>query len=560
MRSAPSVFLHAYTSPSLFLEEIRMASITELPAELLDFILADLGSRAIINLAQTCKALHAVAIPAAYHTVTLAWDNSHVKEKPKGTQRGREHRHEKAPKLQSLVRTLTKKPKYIQLIKRLEFCAKGCVEYGYLDVAGDIFPDFEYDASGKEWENEMFKAHVKEEGFQTWGHGWRQQAQHMLIALLVGTCQAHLESLTMEWGFFLGNRWFPAMMKYAIMKNAAASEADDGQPVWFAKLKTVCVTSEETEGAAATWERSFWSEQETLLHFFYLPAIESLDLITCSLREGDYDNYGGLWDEGDGVDGSFEWPLETPPLSQTLTTLRLTPSSMDPLTIKYLLRQTPNVKVFYYDCCLHPDHPPLRLSILKDTLRHIRDTLTDLTVRYRHYNNDGSGDPPTDAPEPLREGLGPLHDFPVLTTLTTSFPVLFGMHNTPKLAKYLPPTLETLTITNDLSAYQELGMRLEDLNAMAIFRQYLAGQILASSVVISHEGDSCKWVQDREPEWKAATPRLRKLTYELSTRIFNGYWLEDEPREQLLGMCKTQGIEGNVIPQYDTLGRLVESD
>ncbi|KAI4953143.1 hypothetical protein J4E86_006683 [Alternaria arbusti] len=537
-----------------------MASITDLPAELLDFILADLGSRDIISLAQTCKPLHAVAIPAAYHTITLTWDNNYVKEKPKGTQRGRGHRHEKAPKLHSLIRTLTKKPEYIQLIKKLELCAKGCVEYSYLDVAGAIFPDFEYDTSGKEWENEMFKAHVKEEGFQTWGRSWKQEAQHMLITLLIGMCQAHLEFLTIGWELFLNNRWFPAMMKYAILKNAAASEAGVGQPAWFAKLKTVCVTLEETEGADATWESSFWSHQETLLHFFYLPAIESLDLVTCSLREGDYDDYGGLWDEGDGVDGSFEWPLETPPLSQTLTTLRLTPSSMDPLTIQYLLRQTPNVKVFHYDCCLHPDHPPLRLSILKDTLRHIRGTLTDLTVRYKHYNNDGSDDLPTDAAEPVREGLGPLHDFPVLTTLTASFPVLFGMNNTPNLAKHLPPTLETLTITNDLSAYEALEMRFEDHNAMAIFRQYLAGQIPASDVVTSHEGEPCKWVQDREPEWKAATPQLRKLTYDVGAQLFTGYWLGTEPREQLLELCKMQGIEGNVIPQYDTLGRLVESD
>ncbi|KAI4676101.1 uncharacterized protein J4E84_009718 [Alternaria hordeiaustralica] len=533
-----------------------MASITELPAELLDFILADLGSRAIINLAQTCKALHAVAIPAAYHTVTLTWDNTYSKE-TRGPQRGMQRRTEKAPRIQSLIRTLTKKPEYILLIKRLEFCAKGCVEYGYLDLADTIFPDIECDGYDKEWENEMFKVLVRDRGMQPGDRGW---AQRVLIALLVGTCQAHLESLTMEWGFFLGNPWFPTMMRHAIVKNAAASEADDGQPLWFANLKTVCVTLEETEGAAATWERSFWIRQEALLHFFYLPAIESLDIVTCSLRGGNYDDYGGLWDEADGVDGSFEWPLKTPPLSQTLTTLRLTPSSMDPLTIQYLLRQTPNVKVFQYDCCLHPAHPPLRLSILRDTLRHIRDTLTDLTVRYKHYNNDGSDDPPTDAAEPLREGLGPLHDFPVLTTLTTSFPVLFGMNNTPNLAKHLPPTLETLTITNDLSAYQALGMRFEDLNAMAIFRQYLAGQILASSVVISHEGDSCKWVQDREPEWKAATPRLRKLTYDVGTQLFTGYWLGDEPRERLLGLCKTQGIEGDVVPQYDSFGRLVESD
>jgi hypothetical protein len=48
-----------------------MASITELPGELLDCILNDLDTHGTINLAQTCKTLHAAALPAAYHTITL---------------------------------------------------------------------------------------------------------------------------------------------------------------------------------------------------------------------------------------------------------------------------------------------------------------------------------------------------------------------------------------------------------------------------------------------------------------------------------------------------------
>ncbi|KAG9186137.1 hypothetical protein G6011_02693 [Alternaria panax] len=341
------------------------------------------------------------------------------------------------------------------------------------------------------------------------------------------------------------------------MKNAAASEANDSQSIWLAKLKSVSVTLEETE--AEPWGTSFWNEQETLLLFFYLPVVESLEIIACSLR----DVHGGLRDEED-VDTSFEWPLDVPPLSQTLTTLCLIRSSMDPLTIHRMLRQTPNVKVFHYDCYLHPGHAPLRLSILRDALQHIRSSLTDLTVRYEHYNNEDMDDIAVETENAVRGSLGPLHGFPVLTALTTSFPVLFGIDtNTPddrlKLGEYLPQTLERLTITNDLCMYEALGGLFDDLNAMAIFRQYLAGQILNSRRGVSldlglHLGpmDDClSWVQDREPEWKAATPRLKKLIYDVERQLCMGYWLLPEPRKQLLELCKGQGIEGDVVPQYD---------
>jgi hypothetical protein len=74
--------------------------------------------------------------------------------------------------------------------------------------------------------------------------------------------------------------------------------------------------------------------------------------------------------------------------------------------------------------------------------------------------------------------LSPLRDFPVLSKLVVSLPVLFGTDDInvgrrPSLSAYLPPALEHLTITDDLYRYSESQEYFEDENAMAFFRSYL---------------------------------------------------------------------------------------
>ena len=506
-----------------------------------------------MNLAQTCKTLHTVALPAAYNTITLLWDNTSEDDEDGGTVDGR-----KGPKIQALVRTLKKKPQYINWVKNLEFYAENCLEYNFEDVLGYGFPRIDYDMKDEEWMDEMFSVYADPEDTSVqWPELDDEHARHMLVALLIGICQARLESLTIAWEFFPFNQWFPTMMKHGIAKNAAE---DDG-PKWFANLKTVRVELEESDMAEA-WGQNFLEPQGTLLLFFYLPVVESLQIIACSER----DDYGNVSSEEEGVDLSFEWPLELPPVPHTLTTLRLVRSSMDPLTIHHLLRQATNLRVFEYDCYTHPHFAPLQLSILKDALRHIHSTLTNLIVRYQHYNSELAYNPARETENAVGGSLGPLHDFPVLTNLTISFPVLFGteavaLDSTPSLANFLPATLETLTITDDLWEYEDLQGKFEDVYAMAFFRQYLAGErpskplerlepytleTTRGEVDLDKVENGVLWVQDREPEWKVATPRLKKLTYDL-TKLCCGYWHLSKPREQLMGLCESQGIEGEVL-------------
>ncbi|CAN9146418.1 unnamed protein product [Alternaria alternata] len=506
-----------------------MSPITDLPTELLECIVLDLESRDAVNLAQTCKTLHTVALPAAYNTITLLWDNTSEDDEYRGTGDDR-----KGPKIQALVCTLKKKPQYINWVKNLEFIAENCLEYNFEDVLGYGFPRIDYDMKDEEWMNEMFSVYAdpKDTSVQ-WPELDDDHARHMLVALLIGICQARLESLTIAWEFFPFNQWFPTMMKHGIGKNATE---DDG-PKWFANLKTVRVELEESDMAEA-WGQNFLEPQGTLLLFFYLPVVESLQIIACSKR----DDYGNVSSEEEGVDLSFEWPLELTPVPHTLTTLRLVRSSMDPLTIHHLLRQATNLRVFEYDCYTHPHFAPLQLSILKDALRHIHSTLTNLIVRYQHYNSELAYNPARETENAVGGSLGPLHDFPVLTNLTISFPVLFSteavaLDSTSSLANFLPATLETLTITDNLWEYEDLQGKFEDVYAMAFFRQYLAGErpskplerlepytleTTRGEVDLDKVENGVLWVQDREPEWKVATPRLKKLTYDLTKLCSKG--------------------------------------
>jgi hypothetical protein len=181
-------------------------------------------------------------------------------------------------------------------------------------------------------------------------------------------------------------------------------------------------------------------------------------------------------------------------------------------------------QVSHCDCYLHPYRAPLRISILKDTLHDIRGTLTTLDVRYGNYNDGDRNVIAVESEDAVKGSLSPLHDFSALASLTTSFPVLFGIKTTTLDGKdYLPPTLEMLTIMDDLWIYEDLEGRFEDLNAMAILRQHLVDQTLGrqsdaatltvpqtdSDLATIYEDDS--WIQDREPGWKTATPRLKDI-------------------------------------------------
>ncbi|KAI8937926.1 hypothetical protein NX059_005609 [Plenodomus lindquistii] len=95
------------------------------------------------------------------------------------------------------------------------------------------------------------------------------------------------------------------------------------------------------------------------------------------------------------------------------------------------------------------------MTAFREALWPIRNTVRDLAVRYSVVPEDEDDPPPQDNGRMIKGSLGPLHYFPALTSLTTSLAILFGFHgietgNYPHLVDFLDPTLQNLTITDDL--------------------------------------------------------------------------------------------------------------
>lgn len=182
---------------------------------------------------------------------------------------------------------------------------------------------------------------------------------------------------------------------------------------------------------------------DTLLSFFYLPQIQTLDLVL--------DN-----------PVRFSWPVATPPTPETLTSLTL--RNVRETALKRILSATKRlVKLdweFLYSegnmssqlthTLLYP--PIVDLDYLVDALTPIRETLKDLTIR-------------ADATEPIqmdyeslieiRGSLKGLVEFKV-RRLQVPLPFLAGQllpNNRFRISERLPRDLRTLVISRDLEEF-----------------------------------------------------------------------------------------------------------
>lgn len=82
---------------------------------------------------------------------------------------------------------------------------------------------------------------------------------------------------------------------------------------------------------------------------------------------------------GQSLDPS--WPLANDPLPRKLTTLRLMNSTASTNTVEFLLRQTPNLQSLVCDF-KNMRFAFLSLDQLNLALSHVRDTLTQLVIRF----------------------------------------------------------------------------------------------------------------------------------------------------------------------------------
>ncbi|CAO2653977.1 Nn.00g107100.m01.CDS01 [Neocucurbitaria sp. VM-36] len=509
-----------------------MATLQALPDELLDSILTGLDFRDANKLSMTCKHLRAVALPVAYHSITLEWSNA-------TRQQGK---IPKAPQCHKLLRTLIERPEYVKLVKSLDFRATECLSY-----QDDSIPSSQTNISDEEkklfedcFHSLRLPAAKHLEGFLTDGND-----RSVYKMLIVAMC-THLESLSIATEFLLQSNWFTMLIWQALSSAASTTEV-----AWYSQLSSLRITR-HTVGDLRRDEIVFLGQKFPLL--FCLPRVEKLEL---TFFINDYLS----WDPEDLID---LWPLKEHPKAEKLTTLRLSRSSITASTLGLLLQQTPNLHTFEYDR-FQLSYVHFNLLGIRQALQQVRSTLTHLTIGSEFWHEY---DPPADNNYDTRGSLGPLNEFSALVSLSIPLAVLFGSEDIdegriPKLSFFLPPHLQSLTITDGMWTYHKFRQYYEDVGAMEILKTYLTGEKAADTCRPgTHENrtkdwdegitySNIAWVADGEPEWKVATPELREFVYDLRKNRTMGYWQAEQPREELKRGCQSQGIECHVLYQQD---------
>lgn len=163
--------------------------------------------------------------------------------------------------------------------------------------------------------------------------------------------------------------------------------------------------------------------------------------------------------------GAFRWPQSGPPSNSRLSSLTI--SGAREKHLGQITRHLKNLKYLkwqffeYLDLELHgPDHPEvelpcdIQLTELGTSLGHVSATLEDLVLQASI--NDIDGPRPLNNPLSLSGSLDAMASLHTLRRLQLPWAFAFGLgpfEGERKLAKILPPGLELLTLTDDLTEY-----------------------------------------------------------------------------------------------------------
>jgi hypothetical protein len=466
-----------------------MASLVSLPNELKDLVFNHLLSRDLLRLAATCRALHAVALPAAYAAVSLDWHNAdQTGIVPVG------------PDLSGLLATLVNRPDLTGLVKDLTFTAMDCMYFPGLGIVGALLPvkgmlldkgivRRTLETLHVPWSDTVETTISKNEGFTT--------AMGLIFALCT-----NLESLSIAVDFILEFGSYVDLIQFVKERGSTL----------LRKLKTwriTCSTDLYSSLSIATRGR--------FLLPFYIETLETIELMAFK-DVLDRDSF-----EESEQEVRWFWPAEIVPNASNVTTLRLLRTAAIPQAAGLLLRQCPHLRVFEFHALMHPSKTPLDLSALKSALDHVRATLTQLTVCHEMSSDDN---------DELEEGSdvtagtwGSFSEYAALTHLTLSAHTVFDEISEPNFAAMLPPHLQYLTITHDLH-WLDVRMHFQDLpfqgtRFLAFLRAYLVGE----TVLKRYEGDDKErelanekvvWLRGGVGgEWVASTPDMKEVVFDI---------------------------------------------
>ncbi|KAG6364026.1 hypothetical protein INS49_009129 [Diaporthe citri] len=469
-----------------------MASLMQVPVELLGLICSDLGTGDILSLCRSCKSLYSAAHPLLFRHITIAWDRSARPDEP--------------PNFTSLLLFILKYPSYARYIKtvnipRVKYGA--CHDYAWRLSRKGTPPPLSNPEETALVRDVIEELYLPELDYEEWYISVAEEPNlGATITLILALC-THLESLTVDVHFLPpSNFWFPDMIKSAVSLPKGATRLSR-----FQKLTRLTVSSLNIPDHDLP--------TETFLLCFYLPSVTTLcfaDALNDPEREP--------WDPTSASHRGPVWPLARPPLAASLTTLHLNDTRARPGAVEFLLRHTPNLQSLVYVCSLPSSSSPLDLVALRQGLEHVRDTLTHLSIRFDIFADEGLD--PRNLAAVLRGSLGPLGSMTALEDINVPLALLLGQvtpQTAAPLADVLPSRLKRLTINDDLWNYDAFNTW-EPEHVGSLLTAFFAGPC------------------------KTATPRLEDFVLDMWENSWVSYecWDDEDKKEALQELTESQGI------------------
>ncbi|KAH6631858.1 hypothetical protein F5144DRAFT_629804 [Chaetomium tenue] len=258
---------------------------------------------------------------------------------------------------------------------------------------------------------------------------------------------------------------------------------------------------------------------ENILPFFYLPSIQNLYLPI-----------------DDPPTPTLPWPTPQPPTALTLRTLSL--YHLREAHLAALLTATPHLHTLNWQWRFDPDittdpanTPTVNLHQLLPALTPLHSTLTALHI---HASCLYTTQPFIPFPLSIHGTMAPLTHLANLRTLTiplvfvTGFALPLPTHHEHTLAHCLPPSLEALTLTDDLYVDIDTKEPWDETGHAAAVRDWLAGLAAAAE-----GGDGVRVVM----------PRLRTLGLVMRGEDAEVCEGEREVRREIGELARAVGVE-----------------
>ncbi|KAF5500088.1 hypothetical protein CGCS363_v006599 [Colletotrichum siamense] len=476
-----------------------MASLANLPNELLDAILLEIPTADLISLSQTCRNLRSVSLPLAYRDIAITSNGS---------------TNDRLPRITLLLRTVLESPHLTRYIKSVRlFTGQMPLDTLAPERAGVLAKWTGPPLLASDMSDALVRKAVH--GMQSsraaeWITAIFDGDLTAASALILAQCE-QLESLTVDNEFaWLGARWLTALFR-----NGLAAVKDDPRLPTFGNLTKLGVTSYHRWDISHYWDHI---PKELFMLSLYLPKIKSLRLGRTPRIDA--------WDE-DAQSSDVAWPFPAAPNAASLTSLRLDRSAATFSSIKALLKQTPSLRSLYLDSFI-PESYIQDTTVLRQALRHVRSTLLRLTVKYKISDEDYPD--AVNLSVLVKGSLDSLRDLEVLEELNISLCVFYGqdrdLEALPPLSEGMPPKLKRLTINDSLWGF-------------------VAFEACPSQVYVPLLGPFLGG------GWKTGTPELQEFALD-AERIRDEYGGEfARGMRRLRNVCEEQGLKCSLPGHID---------